>query len=48
MSAMDDLAAKPGIDSLDFFLKNLDFVQAANLRPIYREELETAAELIRL
>ena len=46
MSAMDDVAAKVGIDALDFFLKNLDFVQAANLREVYREELEIAADMI--
>jgi xanthine dehydrogenase YagR molybdenum-binding subunit len=45
MSALDDLAAKLGMDPLDFLLKNLDFVQQANLRPVYKEELETAAQL---
>ena len=32
MAALEDLAAKLGMDPLDFFLKNLDFVQQANLR----------------
>ena len=44
MSALDDLAAKAGIDPLDFFLKNLEFAPA-NLRNIYREELNLAAQL---
>jgi xanthine dehydrogenase YagR molybdenum-binding subunit len=45
MAALEDLAAKLGMDPLDFFLKNLDFVQSANLRPVYKEELELAAQL---
>jgi xanthine dehydrogenase YagR molybdenum-binding subunit len=45
MSAMEDLAAKMGIDALEFFLKNLEFV-ADDLRDTYREELMVAAEMI--
>ncbi len=45
MSAMEDLAAKIGMDALEFFLKNLEFAPQ-NLRDTYREELETAARLI--
>jgi xanthine dehydrogenase YagR molybdenum-binding subunit len=44
MSALDDLAAKAGIDSLEFFLKNLEYAPA-NLRDTYREELNLAAQL---
>jgi len=43
MSALDDLAAKLGMDSLDFFLKNLAFSDRAET---YRAELLKAAELI--
>jgi xanthine dehydrogenase YagR molybdenum-binding subunit len=45
MAALEDLAAKAGIDPLEFFLKNLDFAPE-NLRNTYREELELAAQLI--
>jgi xanthine dehydrogenase YagR molybdenum-binding subunit len=45
MAAMDDLAAKLGIDPLEFFLKNLDLTPQA-LRETYREELGIAADLI--
>lgn len=45
MSAMEDLAAKLGIDALEFFLKNLEFAPEA-LRETYREELMVAADLI--
>jgi xanthine dehydrogenase YagR molybdenum-binding subunit len=42
-TAIDDLAAKLGMDSLDFFLKNLDLT---NLPDVYRPELEIAAKLM--
>jgi len=45
MAAMEDLAARMGIDPLEFFLNNLDLVDE-RLRPIYREELLLAADLI--
>jgi xanthine dehydrogenase YagR molybdenum-binding subunit len=45
MAALEDLAAKLGIDALDFFLKNLEFAPEA-LRETYREELMVAADLI--
>ncbi len=45
MSALDDLAAKLGMDSLEFFLANLEFAPQ-NLRNAYREELEIAAQLM--
>ncbi len=45
MSAMDDLAAKMGVDSLEFFLNNLEFTNP-ELRDAYREELQIAAEMI--
>lgn len=44
-TAMDDLAAKLGMNSLDFFLKNVD--QAVNGRGnVYAEELKIGAKLI--
>ncbi|MBW3538947.1 MAG: xanthine dehydrogenase family protein molybdopterin-binding subunit [Planctomycetes bacterium] len=42
-TAMDDLAAELGMDSLDFFLKNLGHTAKAD---VYKAELERAAELI--
>jgi xanthine dehydrogenase YagR molybdenum-binding subunit len=45
MAALEDLAAKLGIDPLDFFLKNLDLTEE-KLRNVYREELQIAAEMI--
>ena len=45
MAALEDLAAKAGIDPLEFFLKNLEFAPA-NLRDTYREELQLAAQLM--
>ena len=42
-TAMDDLAAKLGMNSLDFFLANLKFTAKPD---VYRAELERAAELI--
>ena len=45
MAAMEDLAAKLGIDALEFYLKNLEYAPE-NLRDRYREELMLAAELI--
>jgi xanthine dehydrogenase YagR molybdenum-binding subunit len=45
MAAMEDVAAKLGMDALEFFLKNLEFAPEA-LREVYREELGIAAELI--
>ena len=42
-TALDDLAAKAGIDSLTFFQKNLDLT---NLPHIYAPELEIAAKLM--
>jgi len=45
MSAMEDMAAKLGIDALEFFLKNLHLADE-DLRDIYREELLIASDLI--
>jgi xanthine dehydrogenase YagR molybdenum-binding subunit len=45
MAAMEDVAAKLGMDTLEFFLKNLEFAPDA-LRDTYREELGIAADLI--
>lgn len=45
MAAMEDMAAKLGIDALDFFLKNLQHA-GADLREVYRQELQIAAEMI--
>ncbi len=45
MAALDDLAAKLGIDPLAFFLKNLEYVNE-ELREVYRAELLFAAETI--
>jgi xanthine dehydrogenase YagR molybdenum-binding subunit len=45
MSAMEDLAAKLGIDALEFYLRNLEYA-AEPLRATYKEELNIAAELI--
>jgi xanthine dehydrogenase YagR molybdenum-binding subunit len=44
MGALDDLAAKLGMDPLDLWLKNLDI--AGPRRDIYREELTIAADLM--
>lgn len=44
-TALDDLAAKAGIDSLTFFQKNLDLTPES-LQKIYRDELEIAAKLM--
>src|SRR5581483_1009702 len=44
MGALDDLAAKLGMDPLDFFLKNLEL--AGTRAVTYRDELLKAAELI--
>jgi xanthine dehydrogenase YagR molybdenum-binding subunit len=43
MCAIDDLAAKLGMDPYDVFMKNLDFTPRAN---VYRAELEKANELM--
>ncbi len=45
MSAMEDCAAKLGMDALEFFMKNLEFAPD-NLRETYREELTIAADMI--
>jgi xanthine dehydrogenase YagR molybdenum-binding subunit len=45
MAALEDLAAKLGMDPLQFFLNNLDFAPQ-NLRNTYHEELNKAAELM--
>jgi xanthine dehydrogenase YagR molybdenum-binding subunit len=42
-SALDDLAAKCGMDSLQFFLKNVDLT---NKPDVYKSQLEKAAEMI--
>jgi xanthine dehydrogenase YagR molybdenum-binding subunit len=44
MGALEDLAAKVGMDPLDFFLKNIEMTGARH--PVYKEELLKAAELI--
>lgn len=44
MGALEDLAAKLGMDPLDFFLKNIELTGARAVT--YREELQKAAELI--
>ncbi len=44
MSALDDLAAKLGMDPLDFFRKNLPI--AGPMEKVYAEELEVAAKLM--
>ncbi|HUP23449.1 MAG TPA: xanthine dehydrogenase family protein molybdopterin-binding subunit [Thermoanaerobaculia bacterium] len=46
MSALDDLAARLGMDPLELFRKNLDLAPES-LRETYAEELEIAAELMR-
>lgn len=46
MSALDDLAAKMGMDPLDFMLKNLRYVAQRNLEEVYRAELLKGAELM--
>ena len=43
-TAIDDLAAKMGMDSLEVFLKNID--QTGPKAPVYAEELKIAADLI--
>ncbi len=45
MAAMEDMAVALGMDPLEFFLKNLQYVDE-ELRDVYREELLTAAEMI--
>jgi xanthine dehydrogenase YagR molybdenum-binding subunit len=45
MAAMEDLAAKLGIDALEFFQKNVDLTAQAQ-RNVYRDELQIAADLI--
>ncbi len=45
MSALDDAAAAAGIDSLEFFKKNLNYADE-HLRETYAEELDIAAKLI--
>ncbi len=44
MSALEDAAAKIGMDQLEFFKKNLSL--SPNLADVYAEELDIAAELI--
>lgn len=44
MSALDDLAARLGMDPLDLFLNNLELTGARS--GVYREELEIASELM--
>ncbi len=43
MSAMEDLAAAVGMDTLEFFMHNVQFTPRAD---IYREQLQIAAEMI--
>jgi xanthine dehydrogenase YagR molybdenum-binding subunit len=43
MCALEDLAAKLNLDPLDFFTRNLEITQRAN---VYREELQRADELM--
>jgi len=45
MCALDDLAAKLNMDSLEFFLKNIDLVNKER-QDTYREELGIAADLM--
>ncbi|MFN0051482.1 MAG: xanthine dehydrogenase family protein molybdopterin-binding subunit [Planctomycetales bacterium] len=44
-TALDDLAIKLGMDSYDFFMKNLEFVQFGK-GPVYAEEMKIAAKEI--
>jgi xanthine dehydrogenase YagR molybdenum-binding subunit len=44
MGALEDLAAKLGMDPIDFFLKNIELTGARSVT--YKEELAKAAELI--
>jgi xanthine dehydrogenase YagR molybdenum-binding subunit len=44
MAALDDLAAKIGMNSLDFFIKNLSLAQPRGA--LYEKELRKAAELM--
>jgi xanthine dehydrogenase YagR molybdenum-binding subunit len=44
MSALDDLAAKLNMDSLEFFIKNADLA-SENRGKVYQEELRKAGEL---
>ncbi len=48
MSALEDVAAKAGIDALEFYKKNLDKldVRLPDAARIYTEELDIAADLI--
>jgi len=48
MSALEDTAAKAGIDALEFYRKNLDKldVRLPNAAAVYTEELDIAAKLI--
>src|SRR5258706_573795 len=52
MSALEDTAAALKMDALEFFLKNLQFVEIADIKPpdraaqVYAEELKIAADLI--
>ena len=45
-TALDDLAAKLGMDSLDLFMKNIDKTAEDSLKDVYREELQIAARLM--
>jgi xanthine dehydrogenase YagR molybdenum-binding subunit len=45
MCALDDLAAKLNMDSLEFFLKNIDLATKER-QSTYREELGIAADLM--
>ena len=44
--ALDDLAAKLGISSLDVFLRNAKYINSGQKAEVYVEELKRAAELI--
>src|SRR5258706_379596 len=52
MSALEDTAEALKMDALEFFLKNLQFVEIADIKPpdraaqVYAEELKIAADLI--
>jgi len=46
LSALEDTAAKLGMDPLDFMLKNLEFVAQRGLDEVYRAEFLKGAELM--
>jgi xanthine dehydrogenase YagR molybdenum-binding subunit len=45
-TAVDDVAAKLGLDSYDVFMKNLDNVAVKERAPVYAEEMKIAARLM--